>query len=166
VVFFILPSWGLANAASTLVGQNLGAGFPERAQKSVWMAAKANVILMGIISLAMIFFPATFIGIFTNDALLLHEGVVALRILGGGFSFYALGMVMIQSHNGAGDTYTPTWIYLISFWIIEIPLAYYFSQVVFQRVEGVYWAILTAEALMSLIAMFVFMRGKWKDIKL
>ncbi len=166
VVFFILPSWGLANAASTLVGQNLGAGFPERAQKSVWMAAKANVILMGIISLAMIFFPAAFIGIFTDDASLLREGVLALRILGGGFAFYALGMVMIQSHNGAGDTYTPTWIYLISFWIIEIPLAYYFSQIVFQKVEGVYWAILTAEALMSLIAMFVFMRGKWKDIKL
>lgn len=165
VVFFILPSWGLANAASTLVGQNLGAERPDRAERSVWLAAKANVVLMGFISLFMIFSPSVFIGIFTDDLQLLNEGTKALRIVGGGFAFYALGMVMIQSHNGAGDTYTPTWIYLISFWLIEIPLAYWFSEFVFNKVEGVYWAILIAEGLMSLIALYIFKRGKWKSIK-
>lgn len=166
VIFFILPSWGLANAASTLVGQNLGAKSPERAERSVWLAAKANVVLMGIVSLFMIFMPATFIGVFTTEQDLLAEGVKALRIIGGGFGFYALGMVMIQSHNGAGDTFTPTWIYFICFWLIEIPLAYFLSEKVFHQVEGVYWAILGAEAIMSLIALAVFMRGKWKSIEL
>lgn len=166
VIFFMLPSWGLANAASTLVGQNLGAKSPERAERSVWLAAKSNMILMGIISLLMIFFPEAMINIFTADAELLKEGSRALQIIGGGFTFYALGMVMIQSYNGAGDTYTPTWIYLISFWIIEIPLAYFLSQRLFHNINGVYWAILGAEAFMSLIALTIFIRGKWKSIEL
>jgi putative MATE family efflux protein len=165
IIFFILPSWGLANAASTLVGQNLGAKQTEKAARSVWLAAKANVVLMGIISLILIAFPRFFIGIFTDDLQLLDAGSIALQIIGGGFAFYALGMVMIQSHNGAGDTYTPTWIYLISFWLVELPLAYYLSLELWNDQRGVYWAIVVAEAIMSLIAMFVFMRGAWKKIK-
>jgi putative MATE family efflux protein len=165
IIFFILPSWGLANAASTLVGQNLGANQSEKAAGSVWLAAKANVILMGTVSLFLIFFPESFVGLFTKDESLLGAGSLALQIIGGGFAFYGLGMVMIQSHNGAGDTYTPTWIYLISFWLIELPLAYYLSLELWDDQKGVYWAIVIAEAFMSLIAMLVFMRGGWKKIK-
>lgn len=113
----------------------------------------------------LIFMPESFIGIFTDEPHLLQAGKEALQIIGGGFAFYALGMVMIQSHNGAGDTYTPTWIYFISFWLIELPLAYFLSKQMLHHHSGVYYAILLAEAVMSLIAMAVFMRGGWKKVK-
>lgn len=165
IIFFMLPSWGLANAASTLVGQNLGAKQPARAERSVWLAAKANFVLLGLIGLSMALFPGVYISIFDTAPDVHLHAVNALRIVGSGFAFYALGMVMIQSHNGAGDTFTPTWIYAISFWAIEIPLAYVLSIKIMDRVEGVYLAIVIAESLMSVIALLVFRRGRWKRVE-
>ncbi|MCK4745417.1 MAG: MATE family efflux transporter, partial [Bacteroidales bacterium] len=124
VIFTLLPSWGLSNAAATLVGQNLGAKKPDRAQQSVWLTARINMIFMGFVSVVFILAPAFFIRIFIQDPEIVEFGAVCLRIIAYGFVFYGMGMVMIQALNGAGDTGTPTVINLFWFWMIEIPLAY------------------------------------------
>ncbi len=162
VVFSILPSWGLSNAASTLVGQNLGAKQPERAEKSVLVTSYSNMIFMGIIGIILISFPATFIKIFIDDPLVISKGVTGLRIISYGFIFYALGMVMVQSFNGAGDTKTPTWINFFCFWLIEVPLAYLLAKPMGMNEEGVYYAIIISESLMALTGFVLFKRGKWK----
>ncbi len=162
IIFTLLPSWGLSNAAATLVGQNLGAGQPDRAQSSVWLTAKINMIFMGLVAVIFILFPGFFIRIFIDDQDIIASGAVCLRIIAYGYVFYAMGMVMIQALNGAGDTGTPTLINLFCFWMIEIPLAYLLALKWGVAENGVYIAIIVAETIMALIAALIFRRGKWK----
>ena len=162
IIFALLPSWGISNAAATLVGQNLGANKPERAEKAVWFTALVNVILLGSIGVFFALFPSFFLGLFTSEGDVIRHGAEALRVITFGFLAYGLGMVMIQSFNGAGDTSTPTWINFFSFWLIEIPLAYSLALVMGFGEYGVFYAILSAETIMTILAVFLFRRGKWK----
>lgn len=162
IMFTLLPAWGLSNAAATLVGQNLGAKQPERSEKSAWQTGVINMILMGIIAIVFIAFPGFFIGLFINDPSVIASGILCLRILSYGYVAYALGMVIVHSFNGAGDTFTPTIINLFCFWLLEIPLAYILALPLGLEENGVYIAILAAETLMTLSAVMLFRRGRWK----
>jgi MATE family, multidrug efflux pump len=166
LVFFILPAWGLSNAAATLVGQNLGAKRPERAEQSVLLTTKYNAFFMTGVMLLFIFFAKPIISIFTHIPEDLAYGAQSLQIMGAGFIFYGIGMVMIQSLNGAGDTRTPTRINLISFWLFQIPLAYLLVKVFKMGVEGVFIAIPVAETFLALSAWYYFKKGKWKEVKI
>lgn len=165
IIFAILPAWGMSNAAATLVGQNLGAKKPERAEKSVWMTGIANMVFMLVVTLIFVLFTESMIGIFTTEATVVPYGVAALRILSYGYVFYAWGMVITASFNGAGDTYTPTLINVVCFWVLQIPLAYWLSMHTSLQVNGVFWAVTICDGLMAVIAMLVFRRGKWKEVK-
>jgi len=160
--FTILPSWGISNAASTLVGQNLGAKKPERAERSVWVTGWVNMILLSVIGLFLVIFPETFIRMFITNENVIRSGVPALRIISIGFVAYGLGMVLVNSFNGAGDTSTPLKINIFAFWFVEIPLAWLLAIKAGLREEGVFIAIVIAESLMTLIAWIIFRRGKWK----
>ncbi len=162
VIFSILPAWGLSNAAATLVGQNLGAKKPERAERAVHQTALLNMGFMGGTAVLFVAFPGFFIQLFIQDPLVIQAGIVCLRWLGYGFVFYALGMVMVQSFNGAGDTATPTFINFFCFWLFEIPLAYILAIPLGLEEKGVFIAILAAETCMSLAAFIIFRRGRWK----
>ncbi len=162
VVFALLPCWGIANAAATLVGQNLGAQKPDRAEKSVWVTGKANMLIMGMISVALMVTPRTFIQAFISDPEVIASGAAALRIMAYGFIAYGLGMVMVQALNGAGDTATPTKINLVCFWLLEIPLAYLLAIKLQIGAAGTFYSIIIAETMMTLCAMHAFKRGKWK----
>jgi putative MATE family efflux protein len=166
IVVTILPSWGMSNAAATLVGQNLGAQKPERAEKSVWIAGHWNAFFLGLVALIFIIFPEFLVRIFTDDSDVIRFGVAALRNISYGYVFYAYGMVMVASFNGAGDTMTPTIINLICFWLIQIPLAYALSMWAGLGATGVFVAITIAESLLAVIAMAAFRRGKWKEQKI
>ncbi|MCF8381599.1 MAG: MATE family efflux transporter [Bacteroidales bacterium] len=162
IIFSLLPSWGLANAAATLVGQNLGAGKPDRAEKTVWTAGIANMILLGLFGIAFILKTEFFIRMLTGEAGIISNGIEGLRILSFGFLFYAMGMVMSQAFNGAGDTTTPTWINFFAFWCIEIPLAYFLAMKFGLEQNGVYTAIVIAESCLAVIGIVLFRRGRWK----
>jgi putative MATE family efflux protein len=165
VMFALLPSWGMANAAATLVGQNLGAEKPERAERSAWVVGIGNMVFLGLVSIVFIAIPDSFIGFFINgteEPVVLQSGVTCLRVVSFGFLVYAMGMVMINSINGAGDTTTPIWINFIAFWLMEIPLAYLFTNVLDLHINGVCYAILIGEAALTFIGIAVFRRGKWK----
>lgn len=164
-MFTMMPSWGLANAAATLVGQNLGADQPERAQKSVWITAIINVFFLGFVSIIYIVYDQQLIGIFTREAGVIAAGAQCLRILSYGYPIYGLGMVVIQSFNGAGDTMTPTKINFVFFWLFEIPLAYVLALKFGFDEGGVYWAIFLAESSIAITAFILFRRGKWKEMK-
>ena len=165
VMFVLLPSWGMANAAATLVGQNLGAEKPERAERSAWIVGIGNMVFLGLVSIVFVAIPDSFIGFFidgTEEPVVLQSGVTCLRVISFGFLVYAMGMVMINSINGAGDTATPVWINLIAFWLMEIPLAYLFTNVLDLHINGVCYAILIGEAALTFIGIAIFRRGKWK----
>lgn len=162
VLFLLLPAWGLSNAAATLVGQNLGAGKPDAAEKSVWLTAKVNMLFMGSTGLILALFPEFFVRIFVEDGLVLENGILALRIISLGFLFFAMGMVLTQGFNGAGDTATPTRINVFTFWIFEIPLAYFLAIVLGMGLTGASVAVVTAETLLAIIALVLFRQGKWK----
>jgi putative MATE family efflux protein len=164
VVFFILPAWGLSNAAATLVGQNLGAGQPGRAEQSVLLTAKYNALFMAAVMLLFVFFAGPIISLFTSDPSVISTGKQALQIIGAGYIFYGIGMVMIQAFNGAGDTRTPTVLNFIGFWLFQIPLAYFLASVLNWGPEGAFIAIPVAETAIALAAYFVFKRGKWKKV--
>ena len=166
LVFFILPAWGLSNAAATLVGQNLGAKRPDRAEQSVLLTTKYNAFFMTGVMLLFIFFAKPIISIFTHVPEDLAYGAQSLQIVGAGFIFYGIGMVMVQSLNGAGDTKTPTRINLVSFWLFQIPLAYLLVKVFKLGVEGVFIAIPVAETFLALSAWYYFRKGKWKEVKI
>jgi putative MATE family efflux protein len=165
IIFSLLPSWGLANAAATLVGQNLGADKPRRAERSVWTAGFANMILLGLFAIAFITGPEYFIKLFTSEPGVVSAGTDCLRLISFGFLFYAMGMVMIQAFNGAGDTTTPTWMNLFCFWLLEIPLAYLLAMKAGFEEQGVYMAIVMAESSLTILGVILFRRGKWKTNK-
>jgi putative MATE family efflux protein len=162
VVFTLLPSWGISNAAATLVGQNLGAKKPERAERSVWLTGRINMLFMGFISIFFIATPEVFIRLFISDISVVEAGSNCLRIMSYGFIAYGLGMVLINSFNGAGDTRTPTIINLVAFWIIEIPLAYFLAISLNLKENGVFMSIVIAETILTLLAFYFFRKGNWK----
>ncbi len=162
VVFTILPSWGMANAAATLVGQNLGANKPDRAEKSVWITSHYNMAFLLFISVFFIFYPEMIIGIFTQEEAVIGFGADCLRIMSYGYALFAYGMVVSQAFNGAGDTRTPTKINFLCYWLLQIPLAYYLAVGSGFETVGVYWSITTAEVALAATAVFFFRRGKWK----
>ncbi len=163
VIFSLLPSWGLANAAATLVGQNLGAKKKRRAERSVWTTGFANMILLGLFAIAFISWPGFLISLFTDEPNVIKAGVDCLQLIAYGFLFYAMGMVMVQAFNGAGDTTTPTWMNFICFWLLEIPLAYILALKAGFAEQGVYMAIVIAESSLTILGVIMFRRGKWKD---
>lgn len=162
ILFALLPSWGISNAAATLVGQNLGAKKPGRAEKSVWVTGIVNMILLSLFGGIILLDPEPLILFFIKDPAVVASGTAGLRILSIGFISYGLGMVLINSFNGAGDTATPTLINLFSFWLIEIPLAAILANRVLNGENGVFIAIVIAESIMTLTAWLIFRRGKWK----
>jgi putative MATE family efflux protein len=162
ILFALLPSWGMANAAATMVGQALGAKNPERAEQAVWKAGFYNMIFLGIVGLLFIFFAPQIIWFYTDDPNVAQYGVDCLRIVAYGFLFYAYGMVLGQSFNGAGDTWTPTIINLFVFWVWEIPLAYVLGVQLGFGPRGVFIAMTIAFSTLALVSALVFRRGKWK----
>jgi putative MATE family efflux protein len=165
VVFFILPAWGLSNAAATLVGQNLGAGLPERAERSALLTARYNVFFMAGVTVILLLFAPSIVGIFSPDPSVQRTGTQALRIISTGYVFYGIGMVMMQSLNGAGDTRTPTLINLGGFWLFQIPLALLLAKVAGLGATGAFVAIPVAETAIALTAVVLFRRGHWKRVQ-
>lgn len=164
-VFFILPAWGLSNAAATLVGQNLGAKKIERAQQSVYLTARYNAIFMSFVMLLFLFCSNPIIRFFTHDEAVVKYGVTALQIIGSGFIFYGIAMVMTQALNGAGDTRTPTIINFVCFWLVQIPLAYFLAVRLNMKSTGALIAIPVTETLIAIVALYYFRKGKWKEVK-
>ncbi len=166
VVFFILPAWGLSNAAATLVGQNLGAKNPERAYESTMLCMRYNIIFMATVSLIFLLLPEVICSIFTPDTMVAQNAANALRVFGIGFVFYGIGMVMMQALNGAGDTRTPTLINLIGFWLFQVPLALVISRVWQMHYLFVVAAVPIAETLVAVMAWYFFKKGDWKKIEI
>jgi putative MATE family efflux protein len=165
MMFTLMPSWGMSNAAATLVGQNLGAKQPDRAEISVWKTGKYNAIFMGTVSLVYLIFAKSIISWFNTTPSVVENGALCLQVIAAGYIFYAYGMVVSQAFNGAGDTKTPTKINLISFWLFQLPLAYIAAMVLGWGAKGVFIAITLAEVLLALIAMVWFKKGKWKQVE-
>lgn len=162
IVFLLLPAWGLSNAAATLVGQNLGAKHPDRAEKSVWITSYVNMVFMGVMGVLLAVFPEFWIRLFITETNVVANGMLALRIISFGFLFYGMGMVLVQGFNGSGDTGTPTRINLFSFWLFEIPLAYLLAIVLNMGLTGACISIVLAESMLAVIALILFRKGKWK----
>lgn len=161
-VFFLLPAWGLSNAASTLVGQNLGAKNPKRAERSVWITSLVTSIYMLIVMSFFLISPDFLIGLFSDGGKSNEVGIACLKIMGMGMLFYGFEMIIAQSFNGAGDTYTPTILNVIGFWIIEIPLALLLARHLKMEEIGVFYAIFISETLLALMGIIIFRRGRWK----
>lgn len=165
VIFCLMPAWGLSNAAATLVGQNLGANAPERAAKAVWQTGKYNALFMGTLSILFLVWSKPIVSIFSPVEEVINTGSLCLRVFALGYVFYAFGMVLIQSFNGAGDTKTPTYINFVCFWMFQLPLAYFTALYLEWGPVGVMIAIVLAEILLTLISAYYFRLGKWKTIK-
>lgn len=165
IMFFILPAWGMSNAAATLVGQNLGAKQPERAEQSVWKTSQYSAIFMVFVSLLFFFGGDFIVGFLNKDEAVKAIAVKALQIMSLGYVFYGVGMVVTSSFNGAGDTKTPTVINLICFWCFQIPLAYLLANHFGFAENGVFWAILLSETSIAILGVILFRRGKWKEVK-
>lgn len=164
-IFTILPAWGLANAAATLVGQNLGANQPERAEKSVWRTAFLAFCFFAVVAVIFFVFGKNLMLFFTQDKAAIAEGTKCLQILAVGYVFFAYGMIISQAFNGAGDTKTPTYINLFVFWVLQIPLAYIMFKYLRMGTTGVYVAIGVAETVLAITSIIIFKRGKWKLVK-
>ncbi len=162
IIFAILPSWGMSNAAATLVGQNLGAGKPERAERSVWITCFYNMLFLGAVGLVFITFAERIIGWFTNDPAVFPLAVSGLRLLSYGYISYAYGMVITAAFNGAGDTFTPTVLNLVCFWVCQIPLAWLLSFHTSLGPRGVFVAVVVGDSLLALFGIIWFRRGAWK----
>lgn len=165
IIFSILPAWGLSNAAATLVGQNLGARQPERAERSVFLCGIYNMVFLVGLGLGFIVFAETLIRLFTDERGTVPVAVDCLRIMSYGYAFYAWGMVLVQSFNGAGDTRTPTWINFGCYWAFQLPLAYLLAAVWRQGPPGVFWAVPIAESALALSSFLLFKKGDWKSVK-
>jgi putative MATE family efflux protein len=162
IIFALLPSWGMSNAAATMVGQALGAGKPERAEQAVWIAGKLNMVFLGTVGLIFIAFAPQIVSVFTQDIEPAYYAVQSLRIVSLGFLFYAYGMVLTQSFNGAGDTWTPTYINLFCFWLFELPAAYVMAYVFGWGPKGVFIALTVAFSSLAVVSAILFRRGRWK----
>jgi putative MATE family efflux protein len=165
IVFFILPAFGLSNAAATLVGQNLGAGQPGRAETSVWKTAKYNAIFMAFVSMLFLVFAQLFVKLITTEPAVINIAVMALRIVSLGYIFFGVGMVMMNAFNGAGDSRTPTLVNLFWFWIFQIPLAYVVAIVWHWGPKGVFICIVVTETCITITSALLFRKGKWKTVK-
>jgi Na+-driven multidrug efflux pump len=161
-MFTFMPAWGLSNAAATLVGQNLGAGKPERAERSVWLTGWATMGFMAVVMAIYLIWCDQLVMLFSHQPDVVSVGADCLRIVSYGYLFYAWELVGIQALNGAGDTMTPTRINFLCFWMIEIPVAYFLAMKTSAGAHGVYWSIVIAESSAGIIAMLLFRRGKWK----
>jgi len=166
VIFFILPAWGLSNAAATLVGQNLGAGKPERAAQSVWRTGLYNMIFLGTIGVFFFLFATPVVKLFVDDPAVVPIAALALRTLSCGNVGYAYGMVMLQAFNGAGDTVTPTIVNFFGFWVVELPLAWWLAVKGGFQAEGAFLSIVIAECSIAAASMVLFQRGRWKKKKI
>ncbi|AHM58353.1 MATE efflux family protein [Flammeovirgaceae bacterium 311] len=165
IIFTLLPAWGLSSAAATLVGQNLGAQKAKRAEISVWLTARYNVIFLAVITLVFVLFGEYLSGIFTSDPEVIAIASEALRIITLGYVFFGLGMVMVQAFNGAGDTRTPALINIFVLWFIEIPLAYLLAIILGLEATGIFIAIAICHSLHALVSWWLFRQGKWKSVK-
>ena len=165
MMFTLMPAWGLSNAAATLVGQNLGALKPERAEQSVWKTGKYSAVFMGLVSIIYLLFAPQIIVLFNTTPDVVKYGSLCLRILASGYIFYGYGMVVINAFNGAGDTRTPTYINFVCFWLLQLPIAYLLSITLDFGPVGVFSAITFAETLIAIIAIFWFRKGAWKAVK-
>jgi putative MATE family efflux protein len=163
VIFALLPSWGISNAAATMVGQNLGARKPERAERAVWQSAFYNMLFLGSVGAIFLVFAPQIVALFGGDPAVHRSGVTGLRIISAGFLFYAYGMVLTQSFNGAGDTWTPTVINLFVFWLFEIPLGYVLATRTGLGPLGVFTALAVSYSVLAIVSAIVFRRGKWKQ---
>jgi putative MATE family efflux protein len=166
VIFSLLPSWGLSNAAAALVGQNLGARRPERAESAVYRTGVFNMAFLGAVGLAFLAAPAPLAGLFTADAEVIRYAADCLRIVSYGYVFYAMGMVLVQAFNGAGDTTTPTLINVGVYWLLQIPLAWWLALRLGWGADGAFWAIPTAEGALAVTGWLIFRRGGWKKQKI
>ena len=162
VVFFILPSWGLSNAAATLVGQNLGARRPDRASQAVWRTGFYNMVFLGLIGIVFVVFATPVVRLFVDDPAVIPVAATALRTFACGNIGYAYGMVMLQAFNGAGDTLTPTIVNFFGFWVLELPLAWVLAVNLHMRAEGAFLAIVIAECSMAAAGIILFRQGRWK----
>ena len=161
-----MPSWGLSNAAATMVGQGLGARKPDRAEASVWRAGRYNAVFLSVVGV--VFFAAAPLDsarVHRRSAVITSYGVHCLRIVALGFPLYAYGMVLTQSFNGAGDTWTPTWLNFLCFWVFEIPFAWWLARPVGLGPTGVFWAMMAAFSLLAVASAALFRRGRWKTRK-
>lgn len=165
VIFTLLPAWGFSNAAATMVGQNLGANQPERAEKSVWRTGYFNVLFMGSVMIIFFAFGNNIAEFFSEEKEVVGNAAECLRIFAMGYLFYAFGMVLVQSFNGAGDTRTPTIMNLFIFWMLQIPPAYSLAILLDFGSTGVYYSIVIAESTFSIVGYFLFKKGKWKTVK-
>ncbi|HMC77449.1 MAG TPA: MATE family efflux transporter [Vicinamibacterales bacterium] len=162
IIFALLPAFGLSNAAATMVGQNLGAGRPDRAEQAVWTAAIYNMVFLGAVGLVFLAFAPFITSLFTTDPLVQPYAIGCLRIVSLGFVFYAYGMVLTSAFNGAGDTWTPTWINLFVFWLFEIPLAWFLAARGGFGARGVFIALTVAYSMLAVVSAILFRRGSWK----
>lgn len=165
VIFALLPSFGISNAAATMVGQNLGAGHPDRAERAVWTAGFYNLLFLGAVGLVFLFATRPIVAVFTADPEVAAYGVRCLRIVSLGFAFYAYGMVLTQSFNGAGDTWTPTLINLAVFWVLELPLAWVLSHGGGLEATGVFVSMATAYSMLAVVSAVLFRKGRWKTAR-
>ncbi|MBL7980406.1 MAG: MATE family efflux transporter [Flavobacteriales bacterium] len=165
IMFSIMPAWGMANAASTLVGQNLGAKQPDRAERSAWLIGHYNMFFMVGVAIFFWITAPWIMHFFTTDPVVTRYGTEALRIITLGYFFYAYGMVLAQAFNGAGDTLTPTWMNIVCFWLIEIPLAWFLARTLGWGANGVFASIAISESLLALLSAAMFRRGRWKSVQ-
>ncbi|QJD77611.1 MATE family efflux transporter [Spirosoma rhododendri] len=165
IVFTILPSWGMANAAATLVGQNLGAGQADRAEASAWRAAVGNMVFLAVVGLVFFLSATSIVSLFNTNPAVVAVAVDALQVFCAGYVFFAYGMVLSQSLNGAGDTRTPTIINIVSFWLVEIPLAYTLAHSLNWGPPGVFWSVAISQSLLAVLAIIIFRRGRWKGVQ-
>lgn len=165
IIFSILPSWGLSNAAATLVGQNLGAAFPARAEQSVWSTAFYNLLFLMVLSVIFYAFAYELVGLFTSVPVVIEQGAQALRIICLGYAFVSYGMVLAQAFNGAGDTKTPLYINLFCYWLLQVPLAWMLAMPLEMGARGVYIAVAVSFSLSAVISFFIFRKGRWKVVE-
>lgn len=166
IIFTLLPAWGLSNAAATLVGQNLGANQPERAESSVWRAGRITFVYTFLLAIAYLVFASRLISAFDDTTAVVTAGVTALSIFAIGYPLFGYGMICMQSFNGAGDTRTPTIINLVCFWMVEIPLGYLLGVYLNGGLPGVVGAVVFSESLMAFVSIYYFRKGRWKLIKI
>jgi putative MATE family efflux protein len=166
VVFFILPAWGLSNAAATLVGQNLGAGNPDRAAQAVWRTSLYNVLFLGLLGVFFVTFATPVVSLFVDDPAVIPIAAMALRTFACGNLAYAYVMVMLQAFNGAGDTITPTIVYFFGFWVLELPLAWWLAVGLHLGAEGAFLSVVVAESAIAVASIVLFREGRWKRQKI